>query len=124
MGCAATLMTVLGHTCRYVATELVKQLLEKGYFVRGTLRSLATKEKYSHLVALGDALPGKLTLHEVSILFGVQYHNSRASSAVTYALPCRNHESCMQADLLVEGSFDEVVKSADYVFHTASPFIT
>lgn len=76
----------------YVATELVKQLLEKGYFVRGTLRSLASKEKYSHLLELGKALPGKFTLHE--------------------------------ADLLVDGSFDEVVKSADYVFHTASPFIT
>ncbi|BDA42589.1 probable dihydroflavonol 4-reductase [Coccomyxa sp. Obi] len=48
----------------YVATELVKQLLEKGYIVRGTLRSLASKEKYSHLLDLGKALPGKLTLHE------------------------------------------------------------
>lgn len=57
--------TVLERTCRYVATELVKQLLEKGYIVRGTLRSLASKEKYSHLVDLGNALPGKLTLHEV-----------------------------------------------------------
>jgi len=28
-----------------------------------------------------------------------------------------------EADLLKEGSFDEVVKGADYVFHTASPFL-
>jgi len=27
-----------------------------------------------------------------------------------------------EADLLKEGSFDEVVKGADYVFHMASPF--
>lgn len=27
-----------------------------------------------------------------------------------------------EADLLEEGSFDEVVRGADYVFHTASPF--
>jgi len=68
----------------------VKQLLEKGYNVKGTVRSLASKEKYQHLVNLGDALPGQLTLHE--------------------------------ADLLSEGSFDNVVKGADFVFHTASPF--
>ena len=29
-----------------------------------------------------------------------------------------------EADLLKEGSFDNVVKGADYVFHTASPFFT
>jgi uncharacterized protein YbjT (DUF2867 family) len=73
-----------------VATEVVKQLLEKGYNVRGTVRSLSSKEKVEHLQLLGEALPGKLTLHE--------------------------------ADLLKQGSFDEVVKGADFVFHTASPF--
>lgn len=76
----------------YIATELVKQLLEKGYNVRGTVRSLKNEEKVAHLKALSDALPGNLTLHE--------------------------------ADLLTDGSFDEVVKGADLVFHTASPFIT
>ena len=30
--------------------------------------------------------------------------------------------SLHEADLLQEGSFDEVVHGADYVFHTASPF--
>ena len=74
----------------FVATEVVKQLLEKGYNVRGTVRSLSSKEKVEHLELLSAALPGKLTLHE--------------------------------ADLLKSGSFDEVVKGADFVFHTASPF--
>ena len=73
-----------------MATEVVKQLLEKGYNVRGTVRSLSSKDKVEHLELLGQALPGKLTLHE--------------------------------ADLLKPGSFDEVVKGADFVFHTASPF--
>ena len=59
--------------------------------MRGTVRSTANKEKTAHLVALGEALPGILTLHE--------------------------------ADLLQPGSFDEVIKGADYVFHTASPFL-
>ncbi|DBB08436.1 hypothetical protein WJX82_010444 [Trebouxia sp. C0006] len=75
----------------FVASEVVKELLVKGWNVRGTVRSLSKKEKVAHLEALGKALPGKLTLHE--------------------------------ADLLKKGSFDEVVKGADYVFHMASPFL-
>jgi nucleoside-diphosphate-sugar epimerase len=75
---------------RYIASELCKQLLVKGYNVKGTVRSLRRQEKIQHLINLGDALPGKLTLHE--------------------------------ADLLSDGSFDSVVKGADLVFHTASPF--
>ncbi|KAK9908632.1 hypothetical protein WJX75_000697 [Coccomyxa subellipsoidea] len=74
----------------YIASELCKQLLVKGYNVKGTVRSLRRQEKIQHLINLGDALPGKLTLHE--------------------------------ADLLSDGSFDSVVKGADLVFHTASPF--
>lgn len=85
----ALTVTVTGAT-GFIATELVKQLLEKGYDVRGTVRSLKNEENVAHLKALDAALPGNLTLHE--------------------------------ADLLQEGSFDNVVKGSDYVFHTASPF--
>lgn len=46
----------------FVATEVVKQLLNKGWNVRGTVRSLSKKEKVQHLQALG----------EVSILILVQ----------------------------------------------------
>lgn len=38
----------------YVATELIKQLLSKGYNVRGTVRSLASKDKVSHLLKLNE----------------------------------------------------------------------
>ncbi|CAL8462009.1 g1540 [Coccomyxa elongata] len=85
----ALTVTVTGAS-GFIASELVKQLLEKGYNVRGTVRSLKKQEKVAHLKALNEALPGNLTLHE--------------------------------ADLLQEGSFDEVVRGSDYVFHTASPF--
>lgn len=81
--------TVTGAT-GYIAVELVKQLLAKGYNVRGTVRSTKDKSKVSSLDALAKALPGTLELFE--------------------------------ADLLQEGSFDEAVKGADVVFHTASPF--
>lgn len=74
----------------YVATELVKQLLEVGYDVRGSVRSLAKKEKFEHLLALDASLPGNLEL--------------------------------VEADLMVEGSFDKCVEGSKYVFHTASPF--
>lgn len=36
----------------FVASEVVKQLLIKGWNVRGTVRSLAKKEKVQHLQAL------------------------------------------------------------------------
>lgn len=38
----------------FVATEVVKQLLNKGWIVRGTVRSLSKKEKVQHLQALGE----------------------------------------------------------------------
>jgi len=51
-----------------VATELVKQLLENGYHVKGTVRSLKQKDKYQHLMSLDAALPGTLELLEADLL--------------------------------------------------------
>ena len=51
----------------YVATQVVKQLLEKGYTVKGTVRS-TTSDKVKGLKALGEALPGALSLHEADLL--------------------------------------------------------
>ena len=45
----------------FIGTEVVKQLLEKGYTVRATVRSTSNKEKVAHLLALGNALPGEST---------------------------------------------------------------
>ena len=71
----------------FVASQLIAELLAKGYKVRGTVRSLADAQKVQHLQKLSAALPGRLDLRE--------------------------------ADLLVEGAFDDVVKGATVVFHTA-----
>jgi nucleoside-diphosphate-sugar epimerase len=76
----------------YIGSEVVKQLLEKGYTVRGTVRSKSNTGKVQHLLTLSDALPGQLELFE--------------------------------ADLLKAGDFDNVVRGADFVLHTASPFFT
>lgn len=67
MAHAAPVVVVTGAT-GFVASELVKQLLEKGYTVRGTVRSLHNEGKVQHLERLGKALPGQLTLHEADLL--------------------------------------------------------
>ena len=64
---AAPTVVVTGAT-GFVASELVKQLLEKGYTVRGTVRSLQSESKVEHLGRLGKALRGRLTLHEADLL--------------------------------------------------------
>lgn len=51
-----------------MATEVVKQLLEKGYTVRATVRSISKADKVSHLLSLGHALPGKIVLYEADNL--------------------------------------------------------
>ena len=51
----------------FVATELVKQLLEKGYHVVGSVRKIHSS-RADTLRALDAALPGKLELFEADIL--------------------------------------------------------
>lgn len=50
-----------------MATELIKQLLEKGYSVRGTVRSNAISRSQP-LKKLALALPGTLELVEADLL--------------------------------------------------------
>ncbi|KAK9812018.1 hypothetical protein WJX73_009173 [Symbiochloris irregularis] len=82
-------VAVVTGSSGFVATELVRHLLQRGYTVRATVRSKHS-DKIAHLQALGKISVGSLQLYE--------------------------------ADLLKGESFDKVVKGADYVFHTASPF--
>lgn len=65
--CAAYTAVVTGAT-GFVATELVKQLLEKGYNVRATVRSTSDATKTASLNALSSAFPGKLELFEADLL--------------------------------------------------------
>ena len=52
----------------YVATELVKQLLEDGYNVNGTVRSIVDEKVIGHLKKFGKAFPGStLTLLEADL---------------------------------------------------------
>ena len=97
----------------FVASEVVKELLIKGWNVRGTVRSLSKQEKVAHLEALGKVCSlacatflGLLrcqvapTINYVSITYDVALHPQALPGKLTL------HE----ADLLKKGSFDEVVK--------------
>ncbi len=52
----------------YIASWVVKRLLEKGYTVHGTVRDISRSEKVSHLEELGAQFPGKLNLFEADLL--------------------------------------------------------
>eukprot|EP00884_Botryococcus_braunii_P020767 jgi/Botrbrau1/7374/Bobra.0316s0018.1 len=53
----------------YIATELVKQLLEKGYHVIATHRAQSDDDpKVSHLLRLANALPGTIELYSADLL--------------------------------------------------------
>jgi len=52
----------------YVASHTIKLLLEKGYKVRGTVRSLANKSKYEFLYNLVPEKKDNLTLVEAELL--------------------------------------------------------
>ncbi len=47
----------------FIATELIKQLLEKGYNVHATVRNKSDSDKVGSLLKLGEALPGEFCLH-------------------------------------------------------------
>ena len=77
----------------FIAAHCIKQLLEKGYNVRGTVRGDPSSDRYKWLYDLTEQfnLPSKVSLY--------------------------------QADLLKNGTFTECFKDCDYIFHTASPFL-
>lgn len=51
----------------FIAGHCVRELLEHGYQVRGTVRSLAAREKYAHLQVIAERLGGSLELVEADL---------------------------------------------------------
>src|SRR5260221_14574444 len=51
----------------YIAGHCVRELLEHGYAVRGTVRSLAAEDKVAHLRALAEQTSGTLELVEADL---------------------------------------------------------
>lgn len=52
----------------YLASWIIKQLLDDGKEVRSTVRSLVQKDKYAHLTAMAVKSKGKLQLFEADLL--------------------------------------------------------
>lgn len=52
----------------YLASWVVKQLLEKGFTVHGTVRNKSNTEKFQHLLKIEKASTGKLVLFEADLL--------------------------------------------------------
>ncbi len=52
----------------YLASWVVKQLLDQGHVVHGTVRSLNNQAKVSHLLSLAEDYPEKLKLFEADLL--------------------------------------------------------
>ena len=52
----------------FIASHIVKQLLEQGYDVRGTVRSTKNLDKYKWLTSMADELDGDLELVEGNLL--------------------------------------------------------
>ena len=88
-----TLTVAVTGASGFIAAHCIKQLLEKGYNVRGTVRGDPSSDRYKWLYDQTEQfnLPSKVTL--------------------------------FQADLLKHGTFTECFKDCDYIFHTASPFL-
>ena len=63
----ASTVAVTGAT-GYLGSELVKQLLQKGYNVNATVRDPGNQGQVQHLVKLGEALPGSLKLFQADLL--------------------------------------------------------
>ena len=51
---SAAYTAVVSGASGFIGTELVKQLLEKGYTVRGTVRSTSNSDKTQHLTKLAE----------------------------------------------------------------------
>ncbi|ARM31271.1 SDR family oxidoreductase [Prosthecochloris sp. HL-130-GSB] len=86
---SSPLACVTGAT-GFIASHLVRDLLEAGYRVRATVRNLTQPERFGFLREF-DGAGQRLEI--------------------------------VEADLLKPGSFDTAIKGAQYVFHTASPYL-
>lgn len=63
----------------YLASWIVKQLLDQGFEVRITVRSLEQKDKYAHLTALAVKSAGKLQFFEADLLKKGSFSEAMAS---------------------------------------------
>lgn len=78
---------VVSGASGFIGTELVKQLLEKGYNVRGTVRSTSNTEKIQHLTKLAEVR------HSMQARLKAHASGMRAKPAVA-CRRCQGHSRC------------------------------
>lgn len=66
----------------YLASWIVRDLLEEGHLVHTTIRSKSDQDKYEHLVALSDQYPGKLKFFEADLLKSGSFDEAVAGCSV------------------------------------------
>ena len=84
----AALTAVVSGASGYIGTELVKQLLEKGYSVSGTVRSTSNSEKTEHLTRLAEVRDSWLATSNLGP------NNKQATTLSTLHRPCQEHFLC------------------------------
>ncbi len=68
----------------YLGSWLSRELLEHGFHVRGSVRSLKSSEKIAHLEALSAEFPGKLDLFEADLLREGSFDRAAQGCSVIY----------------------------------------
>jgi nucleoside-diphosphate-sugar epimerase len=118
----------------YIASWLVKLLLQRGYTVRATVRdpckyspkSLVSLFQFPNvfihvkILIISCNLLDELLLFLFILLLSADPKKTEHLLALEGATE-RLH--LVKADLLEEGSFDTVIEGCDGVFHTASPIL-
>ena len=90
----------------YIASWVVRRLLERGFDVHATVRDPTDPRKTEHLLAMAEGLPA---------------HQSATASGPPCASP--GTLSLFPADLMERGGFDRAMAGCSIVFHTASPVL-
>ncbi|KAK7850544.1 tetraketide alpha-pyrone reductase 1 [Quercus suber] len=133
----------------YIASWLVKLLLQSGYTVKATVRDTKDLKKTEHLLAL-DGAKERLKLFKADLLdegsfdSAVDGCQALATNNLAFQLNslhlystedlkktehllaldgAKERLKLFKADLLDEGSFDSAVDGCQGVFHTASPVL-
>ena len=100
----------------FIASGIVRFLLQRGYTVRATVRDPSGCLFFLQLVSLYSIINAS-TL----VSFLVEAGNAKRVDHLFKLDGAKERLQLFKADLLEQGSFDTVVEGCDGVFHTASP---
>ncbi len=101
----------------YIGSWVVKNLLEKGYTVRVTVRNKSNTEKYQHLLDMGNENPGSVELWEADLLKANSFNEAAkgCDSIIHIASPFKLKVKDAQKDLV-----DPAVNGTQYVLEAAN----